>query len=121
MGNCEVPDLDILPKHYNIRNIKFSAGMESPVLHLGIFAVSWTIRWGLPINLPKYANFLMHFSHWGFDWMGTDAGGLHMTIEGKDLKGVPYRRKWYIIVKDGDGPNVPTVPAIILGRKICNG
>ena len=121
MANCEVPDLDILPKRYSIKKIRFSAGMESSILHLAIYATSWLIRYGFPIDLPKYANFLMKFSHWGFDWMGTDAGGLHMTIEGKDLKGTPYRRKWFIIVKDGDGPNVPTVPAIVLARKICQG
>ena len=50
--------------------------------------------------------------------MGTDAGGLHMIIKGKDREGKPYLRKWYIIVKDGDGPNVPTIPAIILARKL---
>lgn len=121
MANCEVPDLDILPLHYNIKNIRFSAGMESSILHLGIWFVSWLIRLGLPINLPNHADFLHRFSHWGFDWMGTDEGGLHMTLKGKDLEGKPYRRKWYIIVKKGDGPNVPTIPAIILGRKICKG
>lgn len=84
MGNCEVPDLDLLPTKYNIKKLRFSAGMEADILHLGIWGVSWLIRAGVPINLPKYAKSLLNFSHWGFDWMGTDAGGLHMSIEGKD-------------------------------------
>jgi|JI10StandDraft_1071094.scaffolds.fasta_scaffold3811408_1 hypothetical protein len=27
--------------------------------------------------------------------------------------------KWFIIVRKGDGPNVPIIPAIFLAKKIC--
>lgn len=37
---------------------------------------------GVPINLPKYSNFLLKMSHTLFDWMGTDAGGMYMKFTG---------------------------------------
>lgn len=58
--------------------------MESKILHMGIWLTSWLIRLGVPINLPKYASVLLKISHIGFDWMGSDEGGLHMTIRGID-------------------------------------
>ncbi len=120
MANCDIPDLDLFPKKYNIKEIQFSAGMESLPLHLGIWLVSWLVRMGLPLNLPKHANFLLRLSHL-FDWLGTDDGGLHMVIKGKDKKGRPHEIKWFIIAKDGDGPQIPTIPAIILAKKLASG
>lgn len=93
--------------------------MESKILHLGIWVTSWLIRLGLPINLPKYAEELLKFSHWGFDWIGTDEGGMHMIIRGTDKSGNKMERKWYILIGKGHGPNVPVMPAIILGKKIA--
>jgi hypothetical protein len=29
--------------------------------------------------------------------------------------------KWFVIALDGDGPYIPTVPAIVLARKIVTG
>ena len=120
MANCDIPDLDLLPQKYNIKEIQFSAGMESLPLHLGIWLVSWLVRLGLPLNLPKHANFLLRLSHL-FDWLGTDNGGLHMVIKGSDKNAQPYELKWFIIAKDGDGPQIPTIPAIILAKKLASG
>ncbi len=36
MANCDIPDLDLLPEKYRISKIRFSAGMENPLVHLGI-------------------------------------------------------------------------------------
>ena len=33
MGNCDIPDLDLFPKKFDIKSIKFSAGMENIILH----------------------------------------------------------------------------------------
>lgn len=84
MGNCEVPDLDIFPEKYGIKSIHFSAGTENKFLHLGIWMTSWLVRLGVPLNLPEYSSFLLNASHALFDNLGTDAGGMHMTIIGKN-------------------------------------
>lgn len=120
MANCDVPDLDLFAKKYGIQSIQFSAGMENSVLHLGIWFLSWLIRMGMPLNLAKYASFLLCMSHM-FDHLGTNDGGMHMIIKGKDNAGKPKEVRWFIIAKDGDGPHIPTIPAIILVKQLVRG
>jgi hypothetical protein len=120
MANCDIPDLDLLPERYGIKNIRFSAGMESTVLHLGIFALSCLVRLGLPLRLSGHAPFLLKASRW-FDSFGTDAGGMHMIMRGKNKKGDPHERRWFIIAKNADGPQIPCVPAILLAKKLAGG
>lgn len=117
MGNCDVPDLDLLPKKYNIKQLRFSAGMESGMLHLSIWLLSWLVRMGLPLNLMNYASMLTKLSHI-FDVFGSSDGGMHVILKGVDHNNKPLTIKWFVIVKQGDGPQVPAVPAIILARKI---
>jgi ribosomal protein S17E len=119
MANCDIPDLTIFPIKYNINEIQFSAGMESSLLHLGMWFTSWLVRIGLPLKLSNHANTLLSFSHY-FDFLGTDNGGMHMIISGIDHAGKPLTIKWFLIAKNGDGPQIPCVPAIIMAKKIIN-
>lgn len=120
MANCEIPDLDLLPQHYGIKSIRFSAGMELSFMHLGIWFMSWLVRLGVPLNLEKRSAFLLNMSNM-FDIFGTPDGGMHMIIKGKDKDGEAKTIKWFIIAKDGDGPQIPTIPAIILAKKLAAG
>jgi hypothetical protein len=120
MANCDVPDLDLFPEKYAIKHIHFSAGMETSVLHLGIWFFSYLVRWGLPLNLARHAQALLRFSTL-FDFLGTDTGGMHMLLKGKDLHGMPLEIKWFILAKNGDGLQIPCVPAIILAKKLFLG
>lgn len=117
MANCDIPDLDLFPQKYGIRYLQFSAGMENTLLHLSIWAVSWLIRLGLPVKMEKHASSLLKLSHW-FDRFGTADGGMHVILKGKNNSGQPLVRKWFIIAKNGDGPQIPCIPAIILAKKI---
>lgn len=119
MVNCDIPDLDIFPDRYGIDVLRFSAGVESHVVHLGIWFLSHLVRIGLPIDLPKYANFLFTCGKW-FQKFGTQNGGMHMLLQGEDLDGKPKELKWFIIAKKSDGPQIPCVPAIILAKKLIN-
>jgi hypothetical protein len=120
MANCDIPDLDLLPKHYGIRKIQFSAGLELSILHLGTWALSWLVRLGIPLPLPRLASPLLTASNW-FDIFGTADGGMHMIISGKDKAGNPLTKKWFIIAKDGHGPHLPTIPAILLAERLAKG
>lgn len=119
MANCDIPDLDLFPKKYNIHSIRFSAGMENAVLHFSIWAVSWAVRLGLPVKLENYAETLLKISHY-FDRFGTADGGMHIIMRGKDNLGNEIERKWFVIGKNGDGPQIPCMPAIVLAKKIMN-
>lgn len=118
MANCDIPDLDLLPSRYGIRSIRFSAGVELGVMHIGLWALSWGVRFGLPLNLPKRADALLKASNW-FNGLGSDAGGMHVILCGKDTQGRPHERRWFIIAKNGDGPQIPAVPAIVLAEKLA--
>lgn len=120
MANCDIPDLDLLPEHYDIKSIRFSAGLELGFLHLGLWGLSWLVRAGLPLHLPALAKPLLKASNW-FDGLGTADGGMHVILSGKDRQGNPHKRTWFIVAFDGKGPHIPTVPAIILARKLATG
>ena len=126
MGNCDIPDLDLLPEKYGIANIRFSAGLELAPLHLGVWALGWLVRIGVPIHLPRWAAMLLKISNL-FDRFGTDDGGMHVILKGKGRDGRRHERHWFIIAKNGDGPQIPTIAAIILasdialGRNVPNG
>lgn len=117
MANCDIPDLDLLPQKYDIKAIQFSAGLDLPPLHIGLWALSWVARTGIPLNLPTLAKPLLTISNW-FDSFGSSDGGMHMILEGKDQSGNPHQRTWFIIAKDSYGPHIPTIPAIHLAKKI---
>jgi hypothetical protein len=120
MANCDVPDLDLLPQYYGLQHIQFSAGTESNILHLSMWVVSWLVRLGFPIQLTRYAKFLFSISNL-FNMFGTNNGGMHMLIKGKDQKDNVKEIEWFIIAKKGDGPHIPCIPAIIIAKKLLDG
>lgn len=120
MANCEVPDLDLFPAAYGLGAIRFSAGLELAPLHLGLWLLSWAVRLGLPLNLPALASPLLKASNL-FDRFGSADGGMFMLLKGKGHDGRPLTRRWFIIAREGEGPQIPTIPAIILARRAAQG
>lgn len=120
MANCEIPDLDLLPQHYGLQSIQFSAGLELGIEHLGLWAMSWLVRAGLPIKLSKYAAGLLAISD-AFDIFGSAHGGMHMHMQGIDHHGKAHQRTWFIVARDGYGPHIPTIPAIVLAKRVARG
>ncbi len=117
MANCDIPDIDLLPTQYQLKEIQFSAGMESSLLHLGMWLASWLVRLKLPLKLQRHARSLLQFSHW-FDPLGTADGGMHMIIKGHDEQRKKKTITWFLIAKDGHGPQIPITPAVILTKKL---
>jgi hypothetical protein len=120
MANCDVPDLDLIPQHYGVRSIRFSAGLELGALHLGLWLLSWGVRIGLPLDLSRHAKLLLQASNL-FNVFGTSDGGMFVTLRGKDKAGKAYERHWFIIARNGDGPQIPCVPAILLAKRLWEG
>jgi len=120
MANCEIPDLDLFPKRYGLKRVYFSAGMELAIVHFGIVAMGWLVRLGAPLDLPSHASTLLALSNW-LDPLGTDAGGMHVELTGAGPNGEPHKRTWFIVAKNGDGPQIPCVPAILLAERLARG
>ena len=120
MANCDIPDLDMFADRYKLEDLQFSAGIELSLLHLGTWALSWCVRLGLPINLPGHASALLRTSNW-FDGFGSADGGMHVTMTGLDEQGDHKEITWFIIALDGDGPYIPTIPAVTLAKRFVAG
>jgi hypothetical protein len=120
MANCEIPDLDLLPQHYGLQSIQFSAGLELGVEHLGLWVMSWFVRAGLPIGLNRLAAPLLSISNL-LDVFGSAHGGMHMQIDGMGHDGKARQRTWFIVARDGYGPHIPTIPAIVLAKRAARG
>lgn len=122
MANCDVPDLDLLPDRHNIEKIQFSAGLELGLMHLGLWVMSHLVRQGIPLPLERMAPALLSVSNW-FNPFGSKDGGMHVLLTGESAaaKGQQIERSWYIVARNGCGPHIPTIPAILLAERISKG
>jgi hypothetical protein len=120
-GNCDIPDLALFPSRYrDLRTLRFSAGHENGVLHFGLWALSWLVRWKIVPTLEIFASTLLKMSFL-FDRFGTSRSGFHMLIDGTGWDGRPRRERLWIIARSGHGPYIPCMPAILLARGLARG
>ncbi len=121
LSNCEIPDLSLFKEHYpELRTIRFYAGLELSLLHLGLWSLTALVRIGLVKNLAHYASLLTRMSRW-VEPLGSDVGGMYIRLAGKDKHDRPLVLNWDLIAKSGDGPYIPTIAAIILAKKFARG
>lgn len=121
LGNCDIPDLSIFPDRYkDLKTLRFYAGTEVRFMHLGLWGLSWFVRWGLITDLTKLGRFLVKASHW-FDWMGTNKSAFHMHMSGIDQGSRSKTKSFYLIARQGHGPYIPCMPAILIARKMAGG
>lgn len=121
MSTCDIPDLDLFPARYpDLQTLRFAAGLELSVLHLGLWGVSWLRRWRLVPDLVPFAAVFRRISLW-FYRFGSRNGGMHIRLQGVDQNGQPLSRTWFLIARSGDGPTVPATPAVVLAHKLRHG
>lgn len=121
LGSCDVPDLTLFPKRYpSLKTVRFDAGLELPFVHVTLWLISWLVRAGLWRHLERAAPLLLKTSFL-FDRLGTDNSGFHMKIWGMDKKQKPKKVTFELLAKQGDGPFIPCMPAILLAKKLAYG
>lgn len=121
LGNCEIPDLDIFPNRYpTLKTIRFYAGLELPLVHTILWLISGLVRIGLVRKLERAAQLLLRMSYL-FDRFGTEDSALHMVLGGVDPNGAPQQITFDLTARQGDGPYIPCVPAILLVRELASG
>lgn len=120
-GNCDIPDLEIFPKRYpDLKSIRFYAGLEVPIAHLGLWLMSWLVRCRLMLPLELLAPMLLRISRF-FDRLGSDESAFFMNLEGTDPSGALVLKSFSLVAGSGDGPYIPCAPAIIMARKLAQG
>ncbi len=118
---CETPDLDLVPSRFAPRSSAlFRAGLELTVLHLGLLIASLPVRAGLLKSLQPFAR-LFRWVAERFAGFGSDRGGMLVEAVGVDAEGVRTHAAWSLVATAGDGPVVPTLPALAVLRQIAAG
>lgn len=114
------PDLRLFPDHFNARSVLFRAGLDLKLMHAGLWLLSLPVRFKLIKSLSPLAPVLKRAAD-VLEPFGSDVGGMVVLVCGECRTGRYENRVWTLIVRDGDGPNIPTVPAQIMCEKLLDG
>jgi hypothetical protein len=118
---CDTPEQDLLVGRYRpTRSAEFVAGLELPILHLGLWLLSWPVRWNLIRSLRPAAGTLLWIAE-RLRPFGTDRGAMVVEAEGEGAIGEPVSAKWMLDATTNLGPQVPIVPALALIRRLRGG
>jgi saccharopine dehydrogenase-like NADP-dependent oxidoreductase len=109
---CETPDLDLLVERYHpIADAVFRVGLELRLLHGSLDALGLLVRLGILNSLAALARPLRYLADL-FKPFGTDRGGMRVDVLLENERGQLVRRSWTLTAAAGDGPSVPTLPAL---------
>lgn len=118
---CDTPDQDLLVARYQpTQAAEFFAGLEVSILHIGLWLLSWPVRWGLIPSLLPVAKPMLHVARW-FLPFGSDRGGMTIDVRGQDGAGQPAKIAWSLKADANRGPYVPTLAALALVRRLRDG
>jgi len=118
---AETPDLDMVPARFQVRrSAVFRAGLELSILHLGLLVASLPVRLRCLRSLAPMARLFRSMAAL-LRPFGTDRGGMTVEATGLDRSGQPVRACWSLVAEGGDGPFVPTLPALAAVRALADG
>lgn len=121
MGHVDIPDLDLFPAAYpSLQSLAARAGVEVGLFHLGLWGVSWLVRAGL-IRQPERLTKPLLAMKRGLSFLGTDQGGMRVSMKGRDSNGRAVSRSWHLVARSGHGPFVPAIASAVLAQKLANG
>jgi len=113
------PDIHLFPERYGAKTITFKAGLEVKAFHYDLILGRILVASGLIKSLEPMSKFARWVASW-FEWVGSDEGGMKVSVLGKRADGNHVRREWDLIADDGHGPKIPTLPISILLNKMLD-
>jgi NAD(P)-dependent dehydrogenase (short-subunit alcohol dehydrogenase family) len=118
---CDVPDLALLPQRYApVQAVAFHAALEFRIQHLVLWGLAGLRRIGVPLPIAKWAGVLNRVAA-VFDPLGGKWGGMQVEVCGITSVGRRVRRYWSLQAPALHGPEIPTLAAILLARRLANG
>lgn len=117
---ADVPDLRLLPPRLPGKpTVEFRAGTDAPWHNLGLWFLSWPVRWGWLRNPQRFAGLLSRLQRWTRS-PGSLRSAFEMRLWG--LSGERrLERRWTLIVEGGEGPEIPSLAVPILLRRLAEG
>lgn len=120
-GFVDVPDLELFPAaDPNLETVRFQAGVEVGLFHLGLWALAGLKRSGLIADVATLTRPLMRMKE-ALHFLGSDRGGMQMTLIGTGIDGRPLQLDWSLSATHGHGPYIPTIASIILAKRLARG
>lgn len=118
---CDIPDLELLPARYpTVQTVEFRAALELRVQHLALWCVAALKRLGVALPMARWAATLDRFSSRVLDRFGHDRGGMRVAVQGLTHNGQPGTKTWHLTAPNGDGPEIPTLAAVLLAQKLLS-
>ena len=115
---AETPDLDLIPARFSPREEGvFTAGLELGLMHRGMSVVERLRRMGLLNNMRPLAGLLQKLATLLAPF-GTDRGCMFVEASGRDADDRPVRVEWTLVAPPVEGPFTPTLPALVLARRL---
>ncbi|MEE2022676.1 saccharopine dehydrogenase family protein [Alkalimonas mucilaginosa] len=121
LANVDIPDLELFPKRYTpVRTVRFQAGLELPLLHLGMVFMAFLAKCGLVRDWSVFTRTIFRLSTL-FQKAGTDMGAMQVNLSGLDWRQQVKQIRWTLYAENGVGPYIPTISAILLAKKLIAG
>ncbi len=117
----EVADPELFAQAFCVRNrVSFAAGLENRLEHFGLLALAWLARLHL-VRRPERLARLLERARRITAKFGRTTGGMTVTASGLDGLGRWRALRWTLLAHHGQGPLVPTLPALALARQFARG
>jgi NAD(P)-dependent dehydrogenase (short-subunit alcohol dehydrogenase family) len=114
---CDVPDLTLLPGRYKGRPaVRFRAGTELDVENVGLWLLSWPVRWRWLASLRRLTAPAL-WAQRALGWIGGERSAMRVVVKGWRGE-TAIRRIWTIMAERGDGPWIPTLAVPLLAAKL---
>lgn len=118
---CDIPDLELFPAHYAVRNrVEFRAAVEVTLAQRVFSAMAWLRRHRVFPN-PAVLAGALNAGAKCFDPFGSALGGMVVRVSGTGVDGNSLKRSWHIAADHDHGPEIPCLAAILLARKLASG
>ena len=117
---CDVPDLSLLPDRYPGRPaVRFRAGSELSVQNVGIWLLSWPVRWGWIRSLASLAPLGVRTQRM-LRFVGGDRSAMNVLVKGW-RGGRAVERRWTVFANEGHGPWIPSLAVPLLVDRLGTG
>jgi hypothetical protein len=115
---AETPDLDLIQSRFSPREAAvFTAGLELALMHHGMTLIGGLRRLGLVKDLRPLAGLLQGLASLIAPF-GSDRGCMFVEAFGRDARDRPVRAEWTLVAPPVEGPFTPTLPALVLARRL---
>lgn len=117
---ADVPDLILLPERLPGRPaVRFFAGTDAPWHNLGLWLLSWPVRWRWLRRPEPLSGPLSALQRWT-GGPGSLRSAFEVRLYGL-AGGRRIERRWTLIAERGDGPEIPALAVPLLLDKLAKG